>query len=384
MGKRRDNKNRVLKTGESQRKNGSYAYRYSDITGKRCSVYAKTLDELREKEADIQRDIIDGINSKAGDMTVAELTDRYMKLHRELKKNSIRAYSSAVNKIHASEFGQRRIKSVKPSDAKGWLLSLHDNGLKRNTIDVIRNVLRPAFEMAVDDDAIRKNPFKFKLCDIIPDDARIRNALTKEQQEKYLTFTREHGNGTYFDDIKILLCTGLRVSELYGLTKADIDLDKRRIHINKQLGRTGNEPYFIAEPKTKSGIRYIPLSEEAYEAFRHVLQSRKSPKVEMMVGGCGGFLFLDKNGKPKTAMHLQNYMRGMQKKFAEWYGDGAPQVTPHILRHTFCTNMAEAGMDAKSLQVVMGHSDIGVTFNVYTHIDFDAVERAFQKAVSCL
>ena len=73
--------------------------------------------------------------------------------------------------------------------------------------------------MAVDDDMIRKNPFKFKVADILPDDAAKRTALTKSQQETYLKFIRENGQDNYYDDIVILLGTGLRVSELYGLTK---------------------------------------------------------------------------------------------------------------------------------------------------------------------
>ncbi|WP_295764550.1 tyrosine-type recombinase/integrase [uncultured Oscillibacter sp.] len=384
MGKRKDHKGRVLKSGESQRENGTYDFRYTDAKGKRRCVYAKTLDELRQKETDIQRDMADGIDSEAGEMTVSELVDRYMNLRRGLKKNSLRAYSSAINRIHGDAFGQRRIKSVKLSDAKGWLLSLHDNGLKQNTIGIVHNILRPAFEMAVDDDAIRKNPFKFKLCDIIPNDAYVRDALTKEQQEQYLTFIREHGSGNYYDDVEILLHTGLRVSELYGLTKADIDLDRRRIHINKQLCRTGDKPYFITGPKTKSGVRYVPMSDGAYMAFRRVLQNRAATKVEMIVDGYAGFLFLDKDGKPKAAMHLQNYMRGMQKKFAKLYGDAVPRVTPHVLRHTFCTNAQQAGIDVKSLQAIMGHSNVSVTLDVYTHTDYDAVENAFRKVAANL
>lgn len=382
MGKRKDNKGRVLRPGESQRNNNTYDFRYTDIKGRRHCVYAKTLDDLRRKESDIQRDIADGIDSSAGEITVSELVDRYINMRRGLKKNSIRAYSSAINRIHSDEIGQQRIKSVKPSDAKAWLISLHDNGLKYNTIGVVHNILRPAFEMAVEDDAIRKNPFKFKLCDIIQNDAYVRDALTKEQQEQYLTFLREHGNDNYYDDIEILLHTGLRVSELYGLTKADIDLNRRRIYVNKQLCRTGDKPYFITTPKTESGIRYVPMSEGAYTAFQRVLQNRETLKIEMLVDGYAGFLFLDKYGKPKAAMHLQNYMRRMQRKYAELYGNSVPKVTPHVLRHTFCTNAQQSGIDVKSLQAIMGHSNVSVTLDVYTHTDYDMVESAFRKIAS--
>ena len=383
--KRKDKKGRIFRSGEGQRPNKTYFYRYHRNGDKKWSyVYAPTLEELRQKEEVIQRDLLDGIDYAGGEITVAELVDRYINLRRGLKENSMRAYGSAINRIHTDPFGSRMIRSVRLSDGKGWFVSLHDKGLKQNTIGILQSVLRPAFEMAVDDDMIRKNPFKFKLSDVIPNDAYVRSALTKAQQERYLQFIRDHGKDNYYDDIVILLGTGLRVSELYGLTKADIDFDRRCIHINKQLCRTADKPYFIAPLKTSSGNRSIPMTDTDYMAFRRVLENRGHPKVEVMVDEYSGFLFLDKDGKPKVAMHLENYMRGMQRKYIKKHGNTLSRVTPHVLRHTFCTNMQQAGIDIKSLQYLMGHSNASVTLDVYTHSDFESAERAFRQIAEAL
>ena len=383
--KRKDKKGRIFRSGEGQRPNKTYFYRYHRNGDKKwCYVYAPTLEELRQKEEVIQRDLLDGIDYAGGEITVAELVDRYINLRRGLKENSMRAYGSAINRIHTDPFGSRMIRSVRLSDGKGWFVSLHDKGLKQNTIGILQSVLRPAFEMAADDDMIRKNPFKFKLSDVIPNDAYVRSALTKAQQERYLQFIRDHGKDNYYDDIVILLGTGLRVSELYGLTKADIDFDRRCIHINKQLCRTADKPYFIAPLKTSSGNRSIPMTDTDYMAFRRVLENRGHPKVEVMVDEYSGFLFLDKDGKPKVAMHLENYMRGMQRKYIKKHGNTLSRVTPHVLRHTFCTNMQQAGIDIKSLQYLMGHSNASVTLDVYTHSDFESAERAFRQIAEAL
>ena len=331
----------------------------------------------------IQRDLLDGIDYAGGEITMAELVDRYINLRRGLKENSTRAYGSAINRIHADPFGSRMIRSVRLSDAKGWLVFLHDSGIKQNTIGVLQSVVRPAFEMAVDDDIIRKNPFKFKLSDVVPKDAYVRDALTKEQQEKYLQFVQDCG-GNYYDDIVILLGTGLRVSELYGLTRADIDFDRRCIHVRRQLCRTAEKPYFVTPPKTKSGIRNVPMTDAVYMALMRVVKARTAPKVELLVDGHSGFLFLDKSGMPKVAMHLENYMRGLQARFEKAYGKPVPRITPHVLRHTFCTNVQQAGLDVKSLQYLMGHSNASVTLDVYTHSSFDSVGRAFEQIASSL
>ena len=380
--KRKDSRGRILKKGESQRKNGTYDYRFTDSKGKTHSVYAKTLDVLRQKEKAIERDIADGIDYAAGDETVSHLVDRYMSLKRTIKTNSERAYSSVIKRVHADPFGQKKIRNVKKSDAQAWFVKLHDEGLKRNTISVYKCVLQPAFEMAVDDDAIRKNPFRFNLSDLLPDDEAKRVALTPAQQKRYLSFIKQHGSGIYFDDIVILMETGLRVSELYGITLSDVDLFKRRLYVRRQLCRTGDKPYFVCPPKSSSGIRTVPLSDTAYEAFKHAIAHRQKPQIEMVIDGYGGFLFLDSFGKPKVAMHLENYMRKMQRKFKTLYGDALPTITPHILRHTFCTNMQQAGLDPKSLQYVMGHSDPELTMSLYTHSDYDFVEHAFHEALS--
>lgn len=375
--KRKDNKGRVLKDGESQRKNGTYDFRYTDNQKKRRCVYAKTLNELRKKEDEIRRDLADGIDYAAGETTVAELVDRYINLRRGLKANSMRAYGTAIKRIHADPFGQKQIKSVKLSDAKGWFVSLHDSGMKQNTIGVLQSVVRPAFEMAVDDDWIRKNPFKFKLSDVVPKDAFVRSALTKVQQERYLQFVLDQGGTNYYNDILILMGTGLRVSELYGLTTADIDFERRCVRVRRQLCRTADKPYFITDPKTKSGIRNVPMTDAVYMAFKRVIADREAPKVELMVDGCSGFLFLDKDGKPKVAMHLENFMRRIQREYVKRYGNSIPTVTPHVLRHTFCTDVQQAGLDVKSLQYIMGHSTVSVTLDVYTHSSYESVEKAF-------
>lgn len=382
--KRKDSKGRILRAGEGQRPNLTYYYRFRRSSKEKWKyIYAPTLNEFREKEIEVQRDLLDGIDYVAGETTVLALVERYINLRRGLTQNSQRAYGAAVNRIRQDPFGQLRIKDVKRSEAKTWFVSLHDQGMKQNTIGVIHSVLRPAFEMAVEDDMIRKNPFKFKLSDVVPKDANVRNALTKAQQERYLEFVRDDG-GNYYNDIVILLGTGLRVSELYGLTLSDVDFERRCVRVTKQLCRTAEKPYFVTSPKTKSGIRVVPMTDSVYMAFRNVVEHRGKPKIEVIVDGYSGFLFLDKDKRPKVAMHLENYMRGLQKRYLKSHGNTLPTITPHVLRHTFCTNAQQAMLDVKSLQYIMGHSTASVTLDVYTHSNYESAERAFRQIAASL
>ena len=135
--KRRDQRGRILKTGESHRKDGLYMFRYTDTRKQRRYIYARSLEELRRKEAEIQRDLADGIDYAAGEMTVLELVTRYMDLKRTLKENSYRAYDTVINRMRKDPFSQKQIRQIKPSDAKAWFVSLHDRGYKQSTISTV-------------------------------------------------------------------------------------------------------------------------------------------------------------------------------------------------------------------------------------------------------
>jgi len=236
--------------------------------------------------------------------------------------------------------------------------------------------------MVAEDDIVRRNPFSFKVADVVPNDSQTRQAISPAVKEKFLKFVREHNHySKYYNEIAILLGTGIRVSELYGLTKADIDFEARRIKVERQLTRTRNYEYCIEDTKTASGERYIPMTDEAYQAFQNSIKNRKQPKVEWVIDGHSGFLFLDKDNKPKVAMHLGRVMKRIVDRYNDTHKDKLPSITSHVLRHTFCTEMAAAGMDLKSLQYLMGHSDVGVMLNVYTHTSYENAEISMKKAV---
>lgn len=392
---RRDNKGRKLATGESQDKDGRYRYKYNDSFGKRKSVYSWRLTEsdpypkgkrkdisLREKEKVIEKALSDAVSTNGGDMTVLELVQRYISQKRGVKHNTQANYNFVINVIKKEDFGARRIDTIKLSDAKTWLIKLQDDGRGYSSIHSIRGVVRPAFQMAVDDDLIRKNPFEFQLATVVVNDSVTREAITRKQQREFLRFIKEDKHFCkYYDGIYILFNTGLRVSEFVGLTANDIEFDKQRIKIDHQLQRTRNMEYEILTPKTEKGERYVPMKEDVADCFRRIIQNRKHPKIEPMIDGYSGFLFLDKNDMPMVALHWEKYFQHIREKYNSIYKVQMPCITPHVCRHTFCSNMAKSGMNPKTLQYIMGHSDIGVTLNTYTHLQFEDALVEMKKVV---
>ena len=395
--KRRDSKGRILRTGESQRPDGRYAYKYVDATGKPQFAYSWKLEKgdkipkgkrdgisLREKEKQIQKDIDDQIIPRGGEVTVLELAKKYVNQKTGVRPTTEAGYKTVINILTREEFGRRRIDCVKLSDAKEWLIKLQKvDGRSYSSIHSIRGVLRPAFQMAVDDDLIRKNPFEFHLVTVIINDSITREAITRKQERDFLEFVRTDKHfSRYYDAIYILFKTGMRISEFVGLTISDLDMKNRRINIDHQLQRTSEMEYVILETKTASGKRVLPMTDDVYECFKRILENRPVPKVEPMVDGKCGFLYLDKDGKPMVALHWEHYFKHICQKYNSIYKVQMPKVTPHVCRHTFCSNMAKGGMNPKTLQYLMGHSDIGVTLNTYTHLGFEDAQAELERVAS--
>ena len=287
--KRRDNRGRILHNGESQRQDGRYAYKYKDLNGEYKFVYSWRLDKndrapagrardlsLREKERQIQQDLFKRIVPNGGDLTVLELVEKYLSLKVNVRHNTQANYNFVLNIIRKEDFGKMRIDKVKQSDARAWLIKMQRvDGRGYSSIHAIRGVVRPAFEMALQDDLINRNPFQFELATVVVNDSVTREAITRVQERAFLKFIREDEcYCKYYDGIFILFNTGLRVSEFCGLTMSDIDFKKKRIRVDHQLQRARDMEYIIEDTKTKNGERFVPMSPEVMDCFRRVIANR--------------------------------------------------------------------------------------------------------------
>lgn len=391
--KRRDNKNRILRNGEIQRSDGRYAYVYVDDNGKQKFLYSWKLENtdkvpqgkrdcisLRDKIKMLKKDLDYGIVSNGGDMTVLQLVQKYVGQKTGVRHNTQANYNFVINIIKKEAFGSKRIDKVKLSDAKEWLIKLQSDGRGYSTIHTVRGVVRPAFQMAVDDDLIRKNPFEFMLATVVVNDSVTREAITRKQERTFLEFVKNDKHFCkYYDGIYILFNTGLRISEFVGLVKSDIDFENRKIKVDHQLQRKRDMEYIIEDTKTPSGVRYVPMTDEVKECFQRIIENRKMPKTEPMIDGKCGFLYLDKNNMPMVALHWEKYFQHICEKYNSIYKVPLPKITPHVCRHTFCSNMAKSGMNPKTLQYIMGHSDIGVTLNTYTHVGYEDAQKEMER-----
>ena len=403
--KRKDKDRIVLRKGECQRPNGSYDYRWTDQFGKRHVIYGKTLEELREKEREVDRDISDGIKAEKRNTTINELFDLWCHIKRGLKDNTFQNYKYMYNTFVRPKFGKLKISQVKKSDVKRFYNYLADErGLQASTIDSIHTVLHQVFDLAVDDGYIRSNPSERVLKELKQAhcfQTEKRKALTVAEQELFLDYLRNTPHYRHWYPIfAVMLGTGLRVGEATGLRWCDIDLDEGLIDMNHTLVYYCHGPqkgccFNVNTPKTKAGERVVPMLGFVKEAFLEERENQKETGIscKASVDGYTDFIFVNRYGDTQHLGTLNKAIRRIIRDCndAQFEKSENPEVllphfSCHTLRHTFTTRMCEAGVNIKVIQDALGHADVSTTLGIYADVtkdlrkdEFAGLEAYFQK-----
>ena len=381
--RRKDKSGKVLRKGESQRKDGTYMYRWSNNDSERECVYARTLNELRELEEGINKDMVLGVCRKAH--TLNEQIERYLRTKVNLANSTKENYKYYFNHVvKESRIGKTKVNDIRKSDILLFYNSLIEQGLSIGTVKIIHKIIHPALQLACDDDVIPKNPADGCTKDYI-DHPEKKFALTFEEEEEFLTrITMRPRMKRYYPMYAIILKTGLRISEAIGLTWDDIFMDNREININHQIQYrllNGTTQLYATDTKTSAGRRTIPMTDEVYQLFieqkKVWMSTKKDPDFE--VDGYKNFVFVS-HMTGKCMNH--NSVRRMMRTIVDMNKEREvqlPDISPHILRHTACCRYAESGCDIKVLQYLMGQTDIKTTMRVYNHVDMERVKRELNR-----
>lgn len=354
--KRKDKSRAVLRTGESQRADGTYQFRWTDSNHKRFCVYAKTLDELRYKEEQIKKDKSDGIKTEARYTTVNEVYELWKELKRGLKNNTFENYKYMYETFVRHQIGSKTVSSLKKTDIKRFYNYLTDERqLKPSTIDSIHTVLHQILDMAVDDDYIRNNPSDNVLRELKQAHCfktEKRRALTRPEQELLLSYLKNTPAAQYWYPIfAVLLGTGLRVGELTGLRWCDVDLENDVIDVNHTLvyydHRTDGSKkgcYFnVNTPKTPAGKRKVPMLSFVKEAI--IMEKERQELLDLhciaTIDGYTDFIFINRFGNPQHQGTLNKAIRRIIRDCndEQFLKNENPEVllphfSCHSLRHT--------------------------------------------------
>ncbi len=398
---RKDQRGRTLKTGEQQRKDKIYQYSYTDPLGRRRFIYAGDLVTLREKEKQLTKDQLDGLDLYvSGRATVNDTFDRYISAKYNLKDQTKTNYVYIYDRFVRDTFGLKKIKGIKYSDVlQFYYYLLNERGLQYNTLDTVHTLLHPTFQLAVRDDIIRKNPTDGVMREISQNGGKnkgIRRALTIEQQRAFMDYIANHPvYYHWWPMFAILLGTGCRIGEALGLRWEDVDFEKRMISVNHTLvyykhADEDTAALRVSTPKTEAGIRTIPMLDVVFDAFQMLHEEQKETGFnESVIDGMTGLVFCDRfhnvpnpssvNRAIKRIVNTYNNEEILEAARQKREPLLLPEFSCHQLRHTFCTRLCENETNLKVIQSVMGHRDIATTMDIYAEATDTKKRESFDQ-----
>ncbi len=385
---RKDSRGRVLRKGEVQRSSDKrYVYSFTDPLGRRKFIYANDLTALREKEKQLVKDQLDGLDLYvSGRATVNNTFDRYISTKYELRDSTRSNYIYSYDKYVRDTFGTKKLVDVKYSDVLNFYYYLiKECGLSYSTVDTIHGLLHPTFQLAVRDDIIRKNPTDGVKNEIAKKEGKnkgIRHALKVEEQAAFMDYVANHPiYCKWWPLFTVLLGTGCRIGECLGLRWQDLDYEKRVISINHSVvyypdSKSRSSELRISLPKTEAGIRFVPMLDMVKEAFQMEYEDQSETGFnEQVVDGMSGFIFKNRYGgvlNPqavnrtiKRVISSYNYEEELQAKKEKREPLMLPDFSCHHMRHTFATRLCEVEGNLKVIQDIMGHRNIETTMDIY-------------------
>ena len=404
---RKDLRGRTLRKGEVQRSSDKrYMYTYTDPMGRRKFIYANDLAELREKEAKLMKDQLDGLDLYvAGKASVNDTFDRYMSTKYNLRESTKSSYLYTYDHYVRDTFGKKRIADIKYSDVlQFYYYLLNEVKIALGTLDTVHCLLHPTFQLAVRDEIIRNNPTDGVMKEISRESGKnrgIRHALTVEQQRAFMEYIANHPiYYHWWPMFTVLLGTGCRIGEALGLRWQDLDYDKRTISINHSLSyyqkpESNKSVLRISKPKTEAGIRTIPMLDIVKDAFEMLYEEQlENGFNESEIDGMSGFIFCNRFGtvpNPQTVNHTikriaNSYNADEVVRAKKERRDPIilPNFSCHHLRHTFCTRLCENETNLKVIQSIMGHRNIETTMDIYAEATEEKKQESFENLAAKL
>lgn len=373
MGK--DLKGKELGEGIYQQANGTYCARFVDRFGKRKSKRSKKLQEVRQWLADAIYINEHSDIEQATSMMVDAWFEYWIDVKRKtVRPNTVRNYTERYHRNIQNVIGKKLLTEVKPIHCQKIFTTMADEGYRTTTIYQTRIALYNMLEFAKENEVILSNPCKKSVKSDMGKPSQKKEALTIEVQRKFL----EQAKGqSYENQYRFILQTGLRTGELVGLKWEDIDFENKTLKIQRSMEyRHSVDVWRIGEPKSKSGYRTIPLTDEAIRILK--AQDEKNKRIKVIPEEWSEFVFLCRKGQPvKNSTYDTALFKICEKA-------GINKFSMHVLRHTFATRCIEGGMMPKTLQKILGHSNIGITMNLYVHITEEEKQKEIDMVACAL
>lgn len=384
-----------LPPGITRRKDGRYQGRFT-YNGKRYTLYDKNLRSLKKRLADAKYEAEHGYYCTGGQITLNNWYQTWLEEYKSVvvKNSTILLYTTSYERYIADALGNRKLQDIRTIHIQKLYNDLQKGGLSIGTIQIVHAVLFNIFKLALKNEILIKNPCVG--AEIPREEKKEPRVLTAAEQEIFL----ENIRGNYYEPLlKVALGTGLRIGELLGLTWDDIDFKTSTVSISRTLlymknRQTGHFCFQFQSPKSRSSKRTVPLIPslaillKEHKKYQHTQRIARGP-FWTPLPNMDNLVFTTKNGTPIQEVYIVKCLNAVTAKINRieyqqaLYENRDPvpfeRITPHTLRHSFATRAFENGLAPKTVQELLGHSNINLTMNLYTHVTHDVKVREMEK-----
>ncbi len=383
-----------LGEGITQRADGNFVARFRHGNKTREQKVFKDLNLAKKWIVDrkfqyshLTPKVIKTTTADFNDMTVAEWYNFWNETYnKNLSPNTIRNYRERYTRNIDPVIGDMKVSDVRCIHCQMILNNMKNDEYAAGTVYQTYICLGVMFRSAINNDIIFKHPLDGVS---VPKGLKRKTvrALTIEEQKKFLEVAEESHNKLQY---RLLLQTGLRIGELIGLTWDCVDFENREIIVEKQLEfRHRNHYWRACSPKTVSGYRTVPMTQEAYDILKEVEATKdtrkKSPELDQVL------TYVDSKDQIEKTLDMSdlvfiNFRTGMPIKSTS-YGThleklcneaGIKPFGTHVLRHTFATRCIEAGMNPKTLQKILGHASLQTTMDTYVDVTRESLHEGIK------
>lgn len=377
-----------LGKGIVQDKNGIFRARFVDRFGKTQVMRSASLTELRKKLMEAKYEDYSKNNLANPELTVAEWYKNWMEIYEvDIRDSTRHQYNKMFDKVK-DDLGSVKMKDLNTTIIQQALNNLPSDAYRQR----IRSILHSMFEKAVDDNILTRNPAKKARWNVKHDSKIPKIPMTYEQEEIFLDYIyrprNKQGKLEHVELFEFMLETGMRLGEATGLEWKNVDFEEGIIYVNTNLVTTmavepdgtvkGRYPRFHY-PKTEMGKRKIPMTQRARELL--LFEKERDAKIKKDNKALEGFedlVFVTWVNTPIYDDTVRRTLQKLSKEIRDIHPD-FPSVSPHILRHTFATRCVEHGMNIKTLQNILGHTNFKTTMDTYTHTTDDILVSEIKK-----
>ena len=388
----------VLKPNETQRNDGLYLYYYYDKDHKRKSISSRTIDGLRRKEAELNKESADNIRSDKRNITVNNTHEEWL-TSKNVNKHTLANYDWLYNTFVRHDFGKKKLRNVTEADVTRLYTSLlHDKNLAVTTVDGLQTVMQQVFAYGQRQRYISHNPCSGVMKDLKKTFGKPKKveAFSLSQQNRFLSYLLEYdrkNNSNWYPLFATMILTGLRIGELAGLQWSDVHLDETppRLFVMHNLvyykdNETDEMVWQMNHPKTKAGERDFILTQKAAEALR--MQRSAHLTCEKVIDGYDDFVFVNRFGE---TLHQGTVNRALKRIITDANLDALernkrgdsipilPAISSHGLRKSFITRCAESGVNLKVCAKMVGHNDYRTTMEIYTMVNDEWEKNELEK-----